>query len=167
MLDEDTLVSYNLYKDKELEEDVLKKLKEASNYTKAYTKALGYISTSFKSEKSVRDYLKKKEYSEKCIDYVCNKLKEYKFIDDLAYEREYINYLISHGYGELIIKKKLYEHGLNKDATVEKTDEYFLSLNKLYKTKYEATKDKIKAKKYLLSRGYSLTDLNKLEDSND
>lgn len=166
-LDEDTIVSYNLYKDKEIDKITLDEIKESSNYTFAYSKALNYISTSFKSEKSVRDYLEKKEYTHDCIDYVINKLKEYKFINDEAYALEYINYLIGHGYGELLIKKKLYERGLNKDGYIEKSDEYFLNLKKVYQSKYNQTKDKIKTKRYLLSRGYLISDINKIEDNND
>lgn len=55
----------------------------------ALDKALTHISASMKTEKEVRDYLKKKGYLEDVCDYVIEKMRGYALVDDLQYAQRY------------------------------------------------------------------------------
>ena len=55
----------------------------------ALDKALTHISASMKTEKEVRDYLKKKGYLEDVCDYVIEKMRGYTLVDDLQYAQRY------------------------------------------------------------------------------
>ncbi|MDE5547957.1 MAG: RecX family transcriptional regulator [Clostridia bacterium] len=55
----------------------------------ALDKALTHISASMKTEREVRDYLKKKGYLEDVCDYVLEKMRDYGLVDDLQYAQRY------------------------------------------------------------------------------
>lgn len=55
----------------------------------ALDKALTHISASMKTEREVRDYLKKKGYLEDVCDYVLDKMRDYGLVDDLQYAQRY------------------------------------------------------------------------------
>lgn len=55
----------------------------------ALDKALTHISVSMKTERQVRDYLKKKGYLEDVCDYVLEKMRGYGLVDDLQYAQRY------------------------------------------------------------------------------
>ena len=62
--------------DKELLDDII--LQDEKD--RAFNKALKYISSSLKTIKQIKDYLYKKEYAEPTVNYVIEKLIEYKYI---------------------------------------------------------------------------------------
>lgn len=55
----------------------------------ALDKALTHISVSMKTERQVRDYLKKKGYLEDVCDFVLEKMRGYGLVDDLQYAQRY------------------------------------------------------------------------------
>ncbi|MDL2224634.1 recombination regulator RecX [Eubacteriales bacterium OttesenSCG-928-M02] len=56
----------------------------------AMDRALHYIGYRMRTEKELSDYLAKKEYDSGEIDEVLTRLKEYGYVDDMAFCREYI-----------------------------------------------------------------------------
>lgn len=56
----------------------------------AFDKALTHISASAKTEKEIRDFLGKKGYLREVADYVVGKMKEYGYLNDLAYANSYV-----------------------------------------------------------------------------
>lgn len=167
LLDEETILLYRLVKGKEIDLDKLSEIKGKKEFFDAYSKAITYIGSSFKSKRQVKENLVKKGFSEYVIDDVLERLVLNNIINEDVYETEYISYLISSGYGELIIRKKLYERGLNKDKEIIKDDKYYESLKKLVESKKNYYNDLCKLKKFLLGRGYTYSDLNKIEDINE
>ena len=64
---------------------------QAENETsQALDKAMTHLSASMKTEKQVRDYLKKKGYVDAVCDQVLEKLRGYGFVDDAEYCAQYI-----------------------------------------------------------------------------
>lgn len=67
----------------------LSRMQLESEKTTALDKALTHITSSMKTEKEIRDFLKKKGYLRDVSDYVIGKMKEYGFLDDGEYARAY------------------------------------------------------------------------------
>ena len=55
----------------------------------ALDKALTHVSATRKTEKQVRDFLTKKGYLPAVVDYVLEKMTDYKFLDDGVYATSY------------------------------------------------------------------------------
>lgn len=62
-----------------------------SEKSSALDKALGYLSSSMKTEREVRDYLGRKGYLAEVCDYVVEKLRGYGYLDDAAYSAAYVS----------------------------------------------------------------------------
>lgn len=67
----------------------LASLQLESEKTTAFDRALTHISLSAKTEKEIRDFLKKKGYIEEVCDDVVEKMKRYGYLDDRAYSAAY------------------------------------------------------------------------------
>lgn len=112
---EDTLVRFNLYKGKEIEqEDIENILLEDSRY-KAKNLAIRYLSN-MKSEKQVRDYLNRNEISEEIIDDTIFYLNKEKFLDDFEYANCFAKDKLNlNRYGKNKIKLALQQKGINSN----------------------------------------------------
>lgn len=71
-------------------EEELRQIQLDNEKGAALDKALTHISSSMKTEREIRDFLKKKGYLEDVADYVVGKMKEYGYLDDEAYARAYV-----------------------------------------------------------------------------
>ncbi len=70
-------------------EEELSRLQLEGEKQTAFDKALSHISSSMKTEKDIRDFLRRKGYLQDVSDYVVEKMKGYGFLDDGAYARAY------------------------------------------------------------------------------
>ena len=70
-------------------EEELSSLQLAGEKQTALDKALTHISASMKTEKDVRDFLRRKGYLQDVADYVVERMKGYGFLDDTAYAKAY------------------------------------------------------------------------------
>ena len=82
----------------EIDEKDLKKIIFENEKSKAMSRVTKYIGSSLKTQKQIRDYLRKKEYSDDTIEFVMSKLVEYNYIDDKKYAQAYVL-----TYGKIII----------------------------------------------------------------
>ncbi|MCL2062677.1 MAG: RecX family transcriptional regulator [Firmicutes bacterium] len=57
----------------------------------AFDKAANFLAYRMRSEKEVRDYLTKKQYAPAAIDDAVERLKEYRYVDDAEFARQYID----------------------------------------------------------------------------
>ncbi len=123
----DALVKYSLKQDMEIDLSELDNIILESEKIIAFDKAVDYLGECYKTEKQIRDYLNKKEFSKITVKYVIEKLKEYKYIDDEKYCDWYIR---THRtkYGKNMLKNKLYEKGISKE-NIENALENFKSNN--------------------------------------
>lgn len=170
-IDKDELLSFQLYKGKEIDEELKSQIEQSASTTKLTNKVVNYIQIRPRSEKEVRDYLKKKNVDPISTSQIISNLKNKNLISDEQFTRWYIeNRLISGKFGELRIKNELMQKGIPKslvDSTYKSllTDEkeseveekaliYTTKISKTIKSenKYEF---RTKLIKKLMGRGYS------------
>ena len=143
----------------ELDEIILQDEKDV-----ALGKAVKYISSAFKTTKQIKDYLYKKEYAAPTINYVIDKLIEYKYLDDEAYARAFI-LTYSNKYGKFKIESALRSKGVSdeiignllEDMEIESSID---SVAKKYmKNKVLDEKTKSKLIRFLMTRGYEYDEI--------
>ena len=86
----ETAIKYRLKAGQHIELSVLDEIQLENEKSQALDKAMTHLTHSMKTEKEMRDFLKKKGYVEAVADHVCGKLKEYALLDDAEYSRRYI-----------------------------------------------------------------------------
>jgi len=80
----------------------------------AFDKSAAWLAIQPRTEKEVRDYLKKKEYSPSEIDDAVEKLLEYGYVDDTAYGAAFIRRSAAKGWGRGKIDRSLTEKGISR-----------------------------------------------------
>ena len=171
---EDIIIEFNLYKGKEINDDLLNKALASNSLNDYYNKALNYALRYYKSSYDTKNYLKEKGLSNELIDEIVNKLIEKNIINDKKIVENSIFSLVKSCNGKLLIIEKLKQKRfdinlINECVNNIDMDFYFESLNKLYekvKNKYDKYPDYVrigKLKGYLYSRGYSTNDISILE----
>ncbi|QZY55734.1 recombination regulator RecX [Crassaminicella profunda] len=151
----------------EVEKERLEHIITEEMYLKAKSKALKLLHFSSRTEKEMRERLKKNEYSEETIERVIAFLKEYNFINDSELTKHMVrNKSIGKKYGKKRIKQDLYRKGIDmnlientieEEIDEEKEYENALSLaQKKMKTIKDTDQRKIYEKlgRYLAYRGY-------------
>ena len=146
--------------DKELLDDII--LQDEKD--RAFNKALKYISSSLKTIKQIKDYLYKKEYAEPTVNYVIEKLIEYKYIDDEAYEKAFV---LTYGnkYGKLKLQSLLYAKGVSQKIIDSIIDDIEIEssidsvADKYMRNKVFDEKTRNKLVRFLMSRGYEYDDI--------
>lgn len=143
-------------------EDELSAMQFDSEKQTALDKALTHISASKKTEKQIRDFLKSKGYLSAVNDYVIAKMREYGFIDDYEYAKDYFA-LTQKKKGKRLIRMELKGKGVSEEeidkALLEADEEAELSsavalLEKYMKNKPLDKQTLYKAFKYLLGKGF-------------
>jgi len=170
---EDTIVNFRLVKGKELSKDTLKKALQSEDLNYFYNKALQYQIRYMKGRAEIFNYLISKGVSINNANIILNKLEDTKILDDKMVASSLTRSYIKDKNGILLIKEKLKAKGFKNEIIEEVLNEidydsYFDSLNNLYnkiKNKYDKFDDYIrvnKIKAYLLSRGYTFSDISEL-----
>ena len=125
-------------------------VKSMKNKKSPLENAFHFLSFRSRSEKEMRDFLKKKEVLE--IDETVNKLKELDFIDDKKFVREFVD---SRSKNKPKGKKALIIELARKGIKVDDLDINEDELAKEALEKKKNIKDKISAQRFLYSRGFS------------
>lgn len=140
--------------------DELSRLQLESEKQTALDKALTHISASMKTEKEIRDYLKKKGYLQDVCDYVVEKMSGYGFLDDALYAKQYAE-SAGKKKGARLIALELKRKGID-DGTIGETvsslqggeESAKRALEKYLRGK-EINRDTLrKAYAHLIARGY-------------
>lgn len=166
-VDKEIIYMLRLREGKEIERESLQNIINEEMYIKAKNKALKLLHFSSRTEKEMRERLKKYEYEETVIDRVMDFLKEYDFINDQKYtERMIRSKSKGKKYGQNRIKQDLYRKGIHEsmieDTLLEEIDEEteyenaFSLAQKKMRTISDTDKRKIYEKigRYLAYRGY-------------
>ena len=174
---EDTIVRFMLSRDKVISEEELKEIQDFAQFSYGKNLALYHLSFKARTEKEVREYLKKYEIDEKIISQVINNLKEDNWINDSQYTYAIINTnQLSGDKGPYVLTQKLAQKGIAKSTIEENLKEFDFSevtqrvANKLLK-KYEgklparALQDKIIQN--LTNKGFSYSDAKSAFDQLD
>lgn len=110
-LSEDSLVKHRLLKGSEVSEELLNQVKEEASFDIGYQKALNYLSYQLRSEKEIKDYLKKQEITPPQIKQIIDKLKDLSLLDDKVFAESYVRTAIRttdkgpQGVKEFLMKK--------------------------------------------------------------
>lgn len=162
----DTAVKYGIKKDAEIDEEDFKKYLLESEKNLAFNKAINYINTAFKTAKQLRDYLNKKGYDKLTIDYVVEKLKEYKFLDDRNFAETYVN-TYRNKYGKNMLKNKLFEKGISKNIIDDVLQDFEAEESTIDKLLSKKIGGKVldndlstKCVRFLAGRGFSFEEIN-------
>lgn len=158
---------HQIKKGMEVDEQFLLNLVFEDEKEKAMGRAVKYLGGTLKTTKQLRDYLKKKEYSEQTIDYVIDKMKEYKYLDDVAYAKSFIA-TFSSKYGRTKLTYALRSKGVSDSIidSVFEDDETVIenSLNrvaeKYLKNKPRCSETYQKLSRFLYGRGYQFDEIN-------
>ena len=114
----ETAMKYRLKAGEAIDLSRLAAIQLESEKMTALDKALTHISSSMKTERQVRDYLKKKGYLDDVCDYVAEKMREYSYLDDAAYARSYAE-SAGKRKGKRLIRAELKQKGVDDAAIAE------------------------------------------------
>lgn len=164
---EDTLVRHRLLKGEEITDEALEQVAREAQMDIGYQIALSFLSYQLRSEKEIKDQLKKKEISQEGIDYVIPKLQELKLLDDLMFAESYVRTMMkTQDKGPQQIKQGLIKKGISQE-NIEKALELFilddqeeaaakLAQKALRKYQSKSHKEQIqKVRQHLFTKGYS------------
>lgn len=148
----------------EIDEKDLKKIIFENEKSKAMSRVTKYIGSSLKTQKQIRDYLRKKEYSNDTIEFVMSKLAEYNYIDDKKYAQAYV---LTYGkkYGKLKLISQLKVKGVSEEIIEcvledNKVDSIESVASKYLKNKVMSYEVSQKLFRFLYSRGYEFDEIN-------
>ncbi len=174
---EDTIVRFMLSRDKVIGEEELKEIQDFAQFSYGKNLALYHLSFKARTEKEVREYLKKYDIDENIVSQVIANLKEDNWINDGQYAYAIINAnQLSGDKGPYVLTQKLAQKGISKSTTEEILKEFDFSevaqrvANKLLK-KYEGKlpsrtlQDKIIQN--LTNKGFSYSDAKSAFDDLD
>ncbi|MGM9969603.1 MAG: regulatory protein RecX [Anaeroplasma sp.] len=167
--DEDVVLKYCLFNNNEVTEEVINNALIENNTMVYYHKALDYLIKYSRTEKQIIEYLACKGLDKNSIDIIIKKLKKVGMINDKNLIKDFVNQYVRKGYGRLLIKEKLYLKGFDKkliNDELENIDEeeYSLALKNIYNKSLKKYDNLFKLKKYLLSRGYLLSEIDSAKD---
>ena len=146
------------------------KLREAASDSErsvAFEKAIGYLSRGYKTVHQTREYLTKRGYASDTVEYVIAKLKDYRYLDDEAYARMYVEQNIA-SKGARRIRQELIFKGISytlaEQYSVQDPDTSVDNARRLaskyMKNKTPDIKELQRLQRYLLSRGYGFDVVN-------
>ena len=174
---EEVILENGLLFHRYINDKLLKKIIEDTNYYKSYNKVLDMINRKLRSEYEIKDYLKKSEIEENDTKEIINNLKKIGLIDDKAYAKAYTNDKVNLSLdGPYKIKRHLEEYKINteyiEDAIcnidkeiIKKHIEKIIDKKINSNTKYTPYILKQKITLYLVNLGYSREDINEVLDN--
>ena len=124
------ILRYNLLAKKEINSKELETILDDNTDYSAYYQAIKYLNTKLRTKKEIETYLKKKEFNNKLIDDVINKLEDNGYINNKIYITSYIHdqmYLSNNGPYKIL--NNLIKLGFDEDEILKYLDfdhEYWL-----------------------------------------
>ncbi|MDH4222944.1 MAG: RecX family transcriptional regulator [candidate division Zixibacteria bacterium] len=168
-LDEEVLYKYGLKEGEELGQNKIEKIIQTETKKEAKDVSLRLLSYRMRSEREIRDKLKRKEFTKEIIDEVIENLKRMNLLDDYEFTSAWIRDRLSNNpRGKALLKQELYRKGIKEDIIKKTLKEYFsdeteeLSLAKKLldkrKKRYENLEPNVAKRRmsdFLLRRGFS------------
>jgi regulatory protein len=127
----------------------------------AREKAVEYLSRFSRSERQVRNYLARKEYSPEDIEDAIVYLHAHSFLNDAAYAEAVVRDRIRHGDGPLKIRQMLFQKGIDsriQDRLLRELypeEEQVEAAAKLLHKRLARAGNREKALRFIASRGFS------------
>lgn len=124
---DEVILKNGLLYHKFINEKLLEKIYNDTNYYKSYNKAQTMIINRLRSEKEIREYFKKTQIDEKDVESIIDNLKKIGLIDDYKYAKAYTNDKINLSLdGPYKIKRHLEQCNIDKsyiDEVIQKIDQ--------------------------------------------
>ena len=174
---DDVILNNNILFSKEIDDELLIKIKDENIYYELLNDSIKYISKRLRSELELRKYLERKTMDSFLIDNIINHLKDKKLIDDNRFTNAYINDKLNFSNsGILKIKHELINLGIDDAIINEKigNKEYKVDKNNLKKIidkkiktnhKYSSNYLKQKITNELINLGYDKEDILNILDN--
>jgi regulatory protein len=116
-VDEDVLIRFQLKKGKHVTEPEIANIKHEDVIRKAFHAALRFLSFRMRSEKEIRDYLRKKEWDDLTIEAVLDELRKQHLTDDAEFAKAFVRTSMNMGKkGPIAIKQELMQKGVGETA---------------------------------------------------
>lgn len=180
---DEILATYKLKTDQFVDEVEFKKIKEENDEKVSFDLSASYLEKYIVSERGLKDYLKKKNFSPKTISKCIEKLKEYGYINDESFAQNYFETMKSSN-GKNAIARKLKQKGVSGEIVetllqnIDEEDEIEKATalaKKFVKNRENSLKTKQKCLAHLVYKGYDYSvaqqatnnALSNLEDEND
>jgi regulatory protein len=165
-LDEEVLCKFGLKKGESLTGQQVEKITEEERKKEAKDVALRFLSFRRRTEKQVREKLKKKEFDERTIISTIDKLKEFDLINDFEFATSWVrDRLAFKPRGKRLLKQELWKKGIRKDIIDQVTEELCqdedksaLELLKKIQKRYKNLEPRVARRRMyslLLRRGFS------------
>ena len=163
---EELVLKYDLLLKKNISDKELEKIKKENFLLEGYYEALKYLTRKMRSRKEVDDFLKRKEYSKECRDFVLEKLKKEGYINDQKFLEAFLHdQLTLTLYGPFKIKKELEKLGILDYSLLDEISdkvwqERILKIVKKREKSQKKESEKLFKKKlemYIYSYGYSMS----------
>ena len=174
---EDTIVHFMLSKDKVISTEELIEIQGFAQFSYGKNLALYHLSFKARTEKEVREYLKKYDIDEKITSQVIANLKEDNWINDRQYAYSIINAnQLSGDKGPYVLAQKLSQKGISKSTIEEVLKDFDFSeaaqrvaekLLKKYTGKLPARALQDKIIQNLTNKGFSYSDAKSAFDNLD
>lgn len=118
------IYKYSIKVGDDITKDFMETISEVEEQKQANTYALNLISRAFKTEKQIRTKMTDKGFKDIHIDKTIAMLKEYRYIDDTLYTKNYISDSVAFTKsGKNKIKTKLYQKGVASETINELINE--------------------------------------------
>lgn len=138
-----------------------------SDKSVAFDKAMNYLSRSMKTVKQMRQYLRDKGFLPQAVDYVVDKLQQYKYLNDEQYAQLYAKQSAT-SKGQRRICMELAQKGISQQTIQQNVDIDEQSqrqsatnlANKYMKNKTPSAKTLANLQRYLLYRGFDYDTVN-------
>jgi regulatory protein len=164
-LDEAQLVKLGLRKGQELTEAEVEELKNESDFGKNYVRALDLISRRLRSEREIREYGFRKQWSKANIERVVERLYERGYLDDVKFAKAFLRSMAatknnSKRQVQLALRKKGIKTEII-DKVIDESEDYSeeAALKKLIDKKAGHYDDEKKLMAYLVKRGFRYDDV--------
>ena len=174
---EDTIVRFMLSKDKVVSTEELTEIQGFAQFSYGKNLALYHLSFKARTEKEVREYLKKYDLDEKITSQVIANLKEDNWINDRQYAYSIINAnQLSGDKGPYVLAQKLSQKGIDKSTIEDVLKDFDFSeaaqrvaekLLKKYTGKLPARGLQDKIIQNLINKGFSYADAKSAFDDLD
>ncbi len=164
-LDEVQLVKLGLKKGDEIDETQLYDLKNESNFGKQYIRAIDLISRRLRSEREIRDYAWRKQWTKDNTDRVIGRLQERGYLNDEKFAESFVRSRANtRNFSARRMKVELQKKGIKPEIiakTMAISDDYdeMAALNTLITKRRNKYDDERKFIAYLARQGFSYDDI--------
>ena len=164
-LDELQLVQAGIHSGLEIDDEQLAKLRNESEFGKNYIRAIDLISRRLRSEKEIRDYARRKDWTPDNTNRVIDRLKDKGYLNDKVFAEAFVRSRQNAGkYSrrriELDLRRKGIADTIIKEILHDEVDDTD-ALRKLIAKRAKRYDDVNKLKAYLLRAGFNYDDINR------